>query len=329
MIFSRIILLFAVLGQFAQTASSTEEDPVKANLRGSGGAITGAQEAEQHYEDARALAFKETNNSTAASPHNIVGGAISAARPWFVEGNGYVLLPFMLYQIFDYEGFSKSLGRTLTVFWLRPDLCSDRFSSCGGTLIWRDFVLTAAHCWDSNNAYNAWAANSTVFIGNTRTRTQTPGADRKKVSRVFRFSTYNPNTSENDYMLVQLNTPVDSTRPLATYNGKSAVPAAGQILTTMVRFRTSGECVFAEKIAPESRVWVRSSHAISWCQFSLLSLQGFGTTSSGGSASTNFLSVNVPVVATTTCASNYGPGQIFANSMFCAGSTGKDSCQVN
>lgn len=60
-----------------------------------------------------------------------------------------------------------------------------------------------------------------------------------------------------------------------------------------------------------------------------LTVAGWGTTSSGGqSLPTNLLKVDVPVIARTTCNSNYGSGRVTA-AMFCAGLTqgGKDSCQ--
>jgi secreted trypsin-like serine protease len=163
-------------------------------------------------------------------------------------------------------------------------------SSCGGTLIWKDFVLSAAHCWSSNANESAWVVGEYVFIGSNTSQTLTAGSEKKTIRRVFPFSGYNSNTMQNDYLLIQLSSVVQSTRTLATYNGNPSVPAAGQVLTTM----------------------------------------GFGTTSSGGTASDAFLSVNVPVVAQTTCANSYASagGAIYAASMFCAGLTGKDSCQV-
>jgi len=55
-------------------------------------------------------------------------------------------------------------------------------------------------------------------------------------------------------------------------------------------------------------------------------VSGWGTTSSGGSASAVLLKVTVPIVSDTTCDSNYG-GAIDPTTMICAGAAGRDSCQ--
>jgi Trypsin len=145
----------------------------------------------------RDLAFSNsTSGSGSGTPHqNIVGGVVATARPWFVEAYG-----------------------------------------CGGTLIWKDFVLTAAHCWAATAADSAWPVNYPVWIGNTRTQTVVQGVSETRViKKVFRHPSYNGNTNQNDFMLVQLKTVVSTNRVLAKYNGDSAKPVAGQSLTTIVR----------------------------------------------------------------------------------------------
>ena len=53
---------------------------------------------------------------------------------------------------------------------------------------------------------------------------------------------------------------------------------------------------------------------------------GWGTTSSGGAASSKLLEVDVPVVTSTVCSSAMGPME---DGQICAGGVeGKDSCQV-
>jgi Trypsin len=183
------LLVVCALGSLV-TAQTSNDEPLKSNLRGGGGAA-----AEQEAVD-RDLAFSKNSTGGNGSPNqSIVGGIVATARPWFVEGYG-----------------------------------------CGGTLIWKDFVLTAAHCWDANAANSAWPVNKAVWIGNTRTRTVVQGVSETRViKKIFRHPSYNGNTNQNDFMLVQLKTVVSTNRVLAKYNGDATRPVAGQTLTTMVR----------------------------------------------------------------------------------------------
>ena len=57
-----------------------------------------------------------------------------------------------------------------------------------------------------------------------------------------------------------------------------------------------------------------------------LFLQGWGTTSSGGSISEDLLKVEVPFVDKETCEQDY-TGYTISDNMLCAGEKGKDSCQ--
>ena len=57
-----------------------------------------------------------------------------------------------------------------------------------------------------------------------------------------------------------------------------------------------------------------------------LILQGWGTTSSGGSISEDLLKVEVPFVDKETCEQDY-TGYTISDNMLCAGEKGKDSCQ--
>lgn len=163
-------------------------------------------------------------------------------------------------------------------------------NGCGGTLIARDMVLTAAHCWDAVNANSAWPVGGKVYLGNTKLNTVTAGAETNTIKKVFRHPSYNGNTNAWDFMVVQLNTPVSTSRTVATLNPTTANPAAGASLKTM----------------------------------------GFGSTVEGGGLSNTFLEVTVKAYTAAQCnvASAYG-GDIIDSVMICAGwdTGGRDSCQ--
>jgi len=53
---------------------------------------------------------------------------------------------------------------------------------------------------------------------------------------------------------------------------------------------------------------------------------GWGTTSEGGSVSTNLRQVSVPVVSLATCKNDYAQAGTITARMFCAAASGKDSC---
>ncbi|KAK3203300.1 hypothetical protein GRF29_112g843675 [Pseudopithomyces chartarum] len=116
-----------------------------------------------------------------------------------------------------------------------------------------------------------------------------------KVSSIKTYSGFNQNTLDGDVSIIKLATsiPTSSTIGYATLAAAGSDPASGSTLT----------------------------------------VAGWGTTSSGGSSlPTALRKVSVPVVARTTCASQYksiDPSYQITTNMFCAGLTqgGKDSCQ--
>jgi secreted trypsin-like serine protease len=100
---------------------------------------------------------------------------------------------------------------------------------------------------------------------------------------------YQSSTTANDYLLLKLQSPVDTTQyPPIQLNNNNAIPQVNQMLTVI----------------------------------------GYGATSEGGSGSNTLLKVNVPANSHQQCNKQYG-GSIVESVMFCAGNTsgGKDSCQ--
>ncbi|XP_034504522.1 cathepsin G-like isoform X2 [Ailuropoda melanoleuca] len=78
---------------------------------------------------------------------------------------------------------------------LRIQSPNGRRLSCGGFLVRNDFVLTAAHCW---------GRTITVIMGAHNIQRQERTQQHTRALRAIRHPGYNPQTTRNDIMLVQL-----------------------------------------------------------------------------------------------------------------------------
>ncbi|EMD94057.1 hypothetical protein COCC4DRAFT_79671 [Bipolaris maydis ATCC 48331] len=175
---------------------------------------------------------------------------------------------------------------------------------CGGTLINGNTVVTAAHC--SVSSVIGSVSNTAVRVGslysidwekeretNTSSKqSSTSGGTVVRVSRIVIHPSYQASTSNND---------------VAVWKLSSTVTAGGNI-------------GFASLAASGSDP----------ASGSTVSVAGWGATREGGGASTSLLKVSVPVVARSTCVSNYNAvGLTVTTNMVCAGvaAGGRDSCQ--
>merc|ERR1711971_1423950 len=151
---------------------------------------------------------------------------------------------------------------------------------CGGTLISSTHVLTAAHCTQSD------ASSIAVILGEHNIADS--DFNRVNVAEIINHPEYNSGTTDNDYAILRLASPVTFTNEVS--------PA----------------CLPADLSNTFAGV--------------LATVTGWGTLSSGGSQPTVLQEVDVTVTTNTACKNAYGSSMIPAN-MICAADSGKDSCQ--
>ncbi|MFM9107341.1 MAG: trypsin-like serine protease [Chloroflexota bacterium] len=162
---------------------------------------------------------------------------------------------------------------------------------CGGSLIDATHILTAAHC-----AKGASASSITAYIGGGTVSGGVPtGSIVRTASAVAVHPQYRSSSMVNDAAVITLSQPV----PSAANGG----------------------------IDPIS--FVPSGSTLGLAENQLLTVAGWGTTSSGGSLPGKLMAVDVPVQTDAYCKQQYRLTDAQVAAMFCAGPKegGKDSCQ--
>jgi trypsin len=93
---------------------------------------------------------------------------------------------------------------------------------CAGVLIWKDVVLSAAHCHDY--------IGSSVLVGAFRSGKARGGAYYRSVLQLLQHPQFSADTRSFDFMLIQIQ---EASNTVAPYNSQTSYPPAGSSLTAV------------------------------------------------------------------------------------------------
>jgi len=157
---------------------------------------------------------------------------------------------------------------------------------CGGSVIAPGWVMTAGHCVYGND-HNPQGFQIKAGVFDESKNAES-GERMVKIKRMILHPDYNHEQTSHDIALLELATPLEYTNHIQPV----CLPNSDSILKPAT----------------------------------MVTVTGWGTTSSGGSISKKLQQVDVPIVSYATCNSEYN-GEVQNDVMFCAGVFGKDSCQ--
>jgi hypothetical protein len=166
-----------------------------------------------------------------------------ASEPTVPDGEGFFPLP---------GGTVNIIGGTATTIAEHPwqvalldarqaDATQAQF--CGGTLVDRWWVVTAAHCLMGESAENIDVLMGTADLGNTS------GAQRIRVAEIIIHPRYNDFNSDSDIALLRLSAPADPARVLLPLVDEAALTNTGVLATVSGWGRTvAGSSASAQQV---------------------------------------------------------------------------------
>merc|ERR1712088_1083019 len=150
---------------------------------------------------------------------------------------------------------------------------SGTFTFCGATIIDASTILCAAHCF-----YQSSANGKSIRAGSTQ---KSSGGQVRNIAQIVwntnAGQTYNPNTLDNDFVILKLDSPLD-------FNA-DVHPACLPLSSAYLDVSSSEERCFTS---------------------------GWGTLSSGGSTPEGLKFVRVPAITNAACNNNYGGKAVHA-----------------